>query len=135
MTKLRAPAPAKAPARVGSMALANTEGKKGGRQKRSTQKRPDSEKESRNAEVERQIQGEMKRIQEENMVLGVASGLEAKDEEDGKEEMEDRIDQKVETMNKNSVFGFSVPRPPIATRKSISELPIIPTKISKDSRF
>lgn len=99
-TKPRAPAPAKAPARLGNMALAITEVKKGNRKKGGTWKQAELEEEDqRSTELEMQIQGKMERAQKKNMIWGGASGPEEveEEEEERKEgEIEDSIEQEVE---------------------------------------
>lgn len=49
--------------------------------------------------------------------------------------MENNIDQKVETMNENSIFSFGILYTLIAICKSISKLPITLTQIFGNSKF
>lgn len=52
-----------------------------------------------------------------------------------KEEKKDSVDQEVETINENSVFSFNILRPTIEIRKGMSQLPITPDEISRNSKF
>lgn len=87
-----------APAWLEIMAPTKTEVKKGNRKKGGTQKRVESEEENqRDAELERQIQGEIERAQDQSMIQGDESRLEEEEEGEEGRETEDSSKQEEET--------------------------------------
>ena len=82
-----------------------------------------------------QIQSEMERSQRGDVTQEAAGELEegGVGEEDG--EMEDSVDQGVETTNENLAFSFKIPRPSSTIREGRTRAPITPTKISGDPKF
>ena len=117
------------------MAPTNTEVKKGNRKKGGAQKQAELEEEKQhNAELEMQIQGEVERAHEENLIRRGASDLEGEGEE---KEMENSLEPGEETMTESPAFSFAIPQPLTAMRKgaAISKPPITSTKISKDTNF
>ena len=71
--------------------------KKGNRIKGGTQILVESEENQRNAELARQIQGEIERAQDQSMIQGDESGLEEEEEGEEGEGAEDSPKQEEET--------------------------------------
>ncbi len=114
------------------MAPANTEDKKGNKKKGGTQSsQADLEEENQqNAELEMQIQGEIEKAQGEDRVQGHGGGL------DEEEEMEDSIEQRENTINKDSEFSFVAPRASRTRNERESrKAPVTPTKVFENSNF
>ncbi len=82
-----------------------------------------------------QIQSEMERSQRGDVTQEAAGELEegGVEEEDG--EMEDSVDQGVETTNENLAFSFKIPRPSSTIWEGRTRALITPTKISGDPKF
>lgn len=93
------------------------------------------EKKSYNIEAECQIQSKMRRSEGGNTTWGVTGGPDEEEEKDKEKNMKNSVNQKVETMNENSTFGFDILYLPIAIRESMSKSLITPTKISENSEF
>lgn len=132
---LKIPPPAPAPASSTPVVIMTPSKtiSKDGMKKSGIPKRAEVDEENYcNEELEKQIQEEMERAQDQSRVERSESTVEVEEMGDEVEKIEDRAEKNVE----KSTFHFAVPRPVTAPKCKISgKTPVTPTKISEDMNF